>query len=314
MPVGRSFAGVTAAEWTLALLCMFRAISSLISYFAPLSGHQAAADRLLITLAEIGVGLLLLSRRVHVSDWFLQAVVTGNVLVIAWTIATAPMALGAAANLFGLVGLGAYVGIWFTARQAGLQMLLAIVVSALGVVVREDRAQFLALWVTGILTAFTLSLLLHVLMRHQARLAGLDPLTGVLTRAGLATIIDRPTATSRLRQPLSIAVLDLDGFKAVNDQQGHEAGDDMLRAVGEQLRHSTRETDVVARLGGDEFLIILGGTTAFRAEEIITRLVGHLPISASFGIAAWQPGADFDAVLRSADAAMYAQKPNRRLG
>lgn len=312
MPVGKSLAGVTAAEWTLALLCFMRAASASIAYFAPLSGHPAPSDRLFIAIAEILVGGVLLSSRIRVADWFLQATLAANIAAITWTIATAPVALGAAVNLFGLVGVGAYVGAWFTTRQAGLHMLAATVATAWALSQRPDPAQFLPLWVTGVLTAFILSLLLHVLMRHQARLAGLDPLTGVLTRSGLATIIDRPSVTSQLRQPLSIAVLDLDGFKAVNDLQGHEAGDHLLRAVGERLRQGARETDVVARLGGDEFLIILGGTPAFRANEIVARLVASLPIGASFGIAEWQTGVDFDAALRSADTAMYEHKAFNR--
>lgn len=312
MPVGKTFAGVTAAEWTLALLCFVRATSALVAFFAPFSGAPASVDRLWLAALESLVGVILLSSHIRVADWFLQATIAMNVAAVAWTIATAPQVQGAAVNLFGLVGIGTYVGAWFTARQAGLHMLAATLASAIAMAARPDPAAFLPLWITGVLTAFILSLLLHVLMRHQARLAGLDPLTGVLTRSGLASIIDRPTVTSRLRQPLSVAVLDLDGFKAINDLQGHEAGDRLLRAVGEQLRQGTRDTDVVARLGGDEFLILLGGTSAFRAEEIITRLVTLLPISASFGVAAWPTGGDFDAVLRTADAAMYSRKPQTR--
>lgn len=312
MPVGRSFAGVSAAEWTLALLCYVRATSALVAYAAPIGGHQAPRDRVAIAIVEAVIGILLLLPRVLIADWFLQATVTANVFAVGWTIATAPTSIGAAVNLFGLVGLGAYVGAWFTARQAGLHMLAATVVSAFAMAARPRPDEILPVWVTGVLTAFLLSLLLHVLMRHQARMAGLDPLTGVLTRSGLSSIIDRPAVTSRLVQPLSVVVLDLDGFKAINDAKGHEAGDQLLRVVGEQLRKSTRESDVVARLGGDEFLIILSGTPSQRAEETLARLVAGLPIPASYGVAAWPAGADFDQVLRSADTAMYAHKARER--
>lgn len=314
IPVGRSLAGMPAAVWTLGVLFLMRSLSSLIAVFAPLSGAPAPADRALIGVAFLVLGLLLFIPRLRIRDWHLQLGVLLIVITLAWLIATSPTDVRAASNLYGLVGVAVYVGAWFTTRQALLHMVMATASSAVAIAVRADARVLLAPWVTAVATCVGVMLLLHVIMRHQARTATVDHLTGVLSRTGLSAIVDRPAVAAQLRQPLSLALIDLDGFKAVNDEQGHEAGDALLREVGDLLRRETRESDVTARLGGDEFLIILGGTTAFRAHEIVGRLVARLPIGASFGIAPWGQGASFDEVLRAADEAMYAQKEQRRRG
>jgi diguanylate cyclase (GGDEF)-like protein len=117
-----------------------------------------------------------------------------------------------------------------------------------------------------------------------------------------------------------VLFLDLDRFKPVNDLLGHAAGDSVLVAVGERLRSSVRPSDVVGRLGGDEFAVLLGGaereSDAVSVVERIQRLLsvpihaaGHeLRISVSTGIALVSDGEAPDAVLRSADRAMYRAK------
>lgn len=312
IPVGRTFAGTPAAVWTLAVLCIMRGVSTLMSYVSPIAGLSTTSDRLVIGVLAILLGALLFSPRLRIADWQLQAIVLLNTLVVGWLCATAPVDLRVAVNLFGLLGLAVYVGAWFTTRQALLHMLAVTIVSAAAIGTRDGAHLLTGVWVTAIATAVGVMLLLHIIMRHQARAATVDHLTGVLSRSGLSAIVDRPAVAAQLRQPLSLALIDLDGFKAVNDAQGHEAGDALLREVGDLLRRETRESDVTARLGGDEFVIILGGTTSPRAHEIVGRLVARLPIGASYGIAPWAAGVSFDEVLRAADAAMYAQKEQRR--
>jgi len=116
-------------------------------------------------------------------------------------------------------------------------------------------------------------------------------------------------------------VVDLDRFKAVNDTHGHEAGDDVLKAVAERLAACVRMTDTVARLGGDEFTVILEGLAAPEeaaviASKIISSLAepietraGPCTIGASVGIAASLGDAvDADALLKRADDAAYTAK------
>ncbi|MCU7725015.1 GGDEF domain-containing protein [Actinoplanes sp. KI2] len=146
-----------------------------------------------------------------------------------------------------------------------------------------------------------------------------DALTGLANRALFVR-----SAEEALDGPFALLYLDLDGFKPVNDQHGHAVGDALLVEVGRVLRAETREGDLVARLGGDEFAVLMPGVTdRAEAEEVGARLAVGLAepftisgrrvvIGASVGVAVRAPDdLDLDAVVRRADAQMYAVKSTR---
>ena len=120
-----------------------------------------------------------------------------------------------------------------------------------------------------------------LLIRTQETLASTDPLTGIPNRrAYLERVADAVDAAAWGHQTV-VCLVDLDGFKAVNDAGGHAAGDAMLRAVGAALGGAVRETDTVARLGGDEFAVLADISVAFSGEMLAERLrdavarIGH---------------------------------------
>ncbi|GIM80282.1 sensor domain-containing diguanylate cyclase [Actinoplanes auranticolor] len=161
--------------------------------------------------------------------------------------------------------------------------------------------------------------------RHLAELtrqAYHDPLTGLPNRTHLLERAEQEVADAQATGGrLALLLLDLDGFKRVNDTVGHHAGDALLQAVGRRLESSLRERDVVARLGGDEFAILLArdpDATAARsaAERLHARLCEpydiegrEVRVGASIGIALFPGEADsMPALMRGADAAMYRAK------
>lgn len=159
--------------------------------------------------------------------------------------------------------------------------------------------------------------------RRLSALALQDPLTSLPNRAALEAQLDRALAAAR-RQGTALAVLmiDLDGFKPINDRHGHEVGDRVLVEVGRRLRGSARDSDFVARLGGDEFVMLserIGDVTCagLLAERVLAALRVPLPdsphIGASIGVAISIDGHD-DAttLLRRADLAMYQAKHEGR--
>ena len=166
--------------------------------------------------------------------------------------------------------------------------------------------------------------------KHQQeqleRLAHFDPLTGLPNRALLADRLQQGLARAqRARQGLAVCFMDLDGFKAVNDAHGHDAGDDLLAEVARRLQGSIRAGDTAARLGGDEFVLLLGGLHHPRECEDTARRVLHavaLPIeveghtvhvSASMGISVFpRDGCEAEQLLRQADQAMYQAKQRGR--
>ena len=165
----------------------------------------------------------------------------------------------------------------------------------------------------------------------EARLLHLsahDPLTGLPNRLlfhdRLRHALERG---HREHTPTCVLVLDLDGFKAVNDEHGHPTGDAVLVAVAERLTGVLRASDTAARLGGDEFAVVCENTERADAERLAVRLREVLPhtltpagttveVGLSIGIGSIDGGSDpedaQEAVVRQADAAMYADKARRR--
>ena len=156
-----------------------------------------------------------------------------------------------------------------------------------------------------------------------------DVLTGLPNRRALLAAL--PEAMSRARRvgrPCALLFLDMDGFKAVNDNHGHEEGDELLRQFGERLAQGVRKTDMVARLAGDEFVVVLEMLTdALHAEDTARKLLDRLKepyllrsaavtVGASIGVALHRPQdpADVDAWLARADQAMYAVKRSGKNG
>lgn len=158
-------------------------------------------------------------------------------------------------------------------------------------------------------------------LRHQVLH---DDLTGLPNRPfffdRLAHALER---AKRRSEPLAVLMLDLDGFKQVNDSFGHAVGDGVLKQVATRLESATRDSDSIARLGGDEFAVLLPATTRNSARTVVERLSGslHEPVgwneqsfrlNASIGVAYYpKDGTDADSLLRSADVAMYRAKRRR---
>lgn len=158
--------------------------------------------------------------------------------------------------------------------------------------------------------------------RELEHLARHDALTGLANRLFLNDRIERAVARAR-RTSGSVALLmiDLDGFKQVNDAHGHAVGDELLVVIANRLKDGVRETDTVARLGGDEFVVLLEDTRhPAGTSQIVDKLIaavrmpimldaGAIAVSASIGIACTpQHTGDADDLLERADAAMYAAK------
>lgn len=158
-------------------------------------------------------------------------------------------------------------------------------------------------------------------LRHQVLH---DDLTGLPNRSFFFDRLAHAMERARRRnEPLAILMMDLDGFKQVNDSCGHAVGDDVLRQVASRLEAATREGDSIARLGGDEFALLLPSTTNEGAHKVCKRLTDSLRepvasadqsfcVNASIGIANYpKDGTDADSFLRSADVAMYRAKRRR---
>ncbi|MEZ5380737.1 MAG: GGDEF domain-containing protein [Microthrixaceae bacterium] len=149
------------------------------------------------------------------------------------------------------------------------------------------------------------------------RLAATDPLTGAWNRRALLSLLDREVAHGqRTGQPLSLVYLDLRLLKQVNDQFGHQAGDDMIRSLAQGLGKGLRRGDILARVGGDEFVVVLPDVEAPAAARLLRRILESPGVPrVNAGLVEFQPGAggssmDVQEMLRRADEAMYHAKAN----
>lgn len=161
----------------------------------------------------------------------------------------------------------------------------------------------------------------HLTTKHDlAKLARFDPLTGLPNRLLLRESFQTSIRSFNGADQLAIHYLDLDGFKAINDQYGHPAGDKMLLEVARRLRSTVRADDVAARLGGDEFLLIQNVQHPDQAELLARRVSRQLSepylidgiemrVTVSVGISlAPENGVDLERLMACADAALYRSK------
>ena len=145
-------------------------------------------------------------------------------------------------------------------------------------------------------------------LREQA---GTDELTGLANLRVWNRVLDTGLARAgRSAEPLAIALLDLDRFKAINDTHGHAAGDALLRELASALEAELRPGDVLARIGGDEFGLLLPGCSSQTAAATVERLARAAPAPHTFsaGVAEWDGAETHQRLVERADSALYAAK------
>jgi diguanylate cyclase (GGDEF)-like protein len=169
-----------------------------------------------------------------------------------------------------------------------------------------------------LLVACTL-ILLRETLRHEQELARTDGLTGVANSRSFLELAGRELARAQRRQlPITMAYLDVDRLKDVNDSRGHATGDAILREIAAALRSAVREVDVVARLGGDEFAVLLPDVDGAGAPHVVDRVFERLAgvaeahacdIGFSIGVVTFVPPLPLlDDMIRTADDVMYTVK------
>ena len=164
-----------------------------------------------------------------------------------------------------------------------------------------------------------------ILYKRAVLSSQVDPLTGTNNRAAFDLAIDKEVERShRHHTPLSLAVIDIDFFKQVNDQYGHSAGDSVLRKVTEVVNETLRASDELFRYGGEEFTVILNGTDSEGATHVAERIREEIentyfdaeneriPVTVSIGISSLTTRDDAKRLFNKADAALYRAKETGR--
>jgi diguanylate cyclase (GGDEF)-like protein len=299
-------------------------LASLLLPHAPQTNLGALAVN--IAAAYVGgVTILVFSRRMPY--WMLQLAMFAGTLLITRAIYFSGRGISFYSVWYVWVSL--YSFHFFSRRQAMAHTFICGIAYA-AVLTDKHEPQAGARWLTTIGTvlivgAFTDALVRRVrreragrmaLMEQLERLAHTDELTGLPNRRALHEALTREMARSvRDHQPLSVAMIDVDDFKALNDEHGHLFGDQVLKRLSSAWSAVVRRADLLARYGGDEFVAVLRACGPAEVQVVAERLIRATPgeHSISVGTATWDGVQDLDALLSDADVQLYIAKrsPNR---
>lgn len=205
-----------------------------------------------------------------------------------------------------------YLGWFFNRGIARWTVALLLVGSATAVISRAPADTFTTWANLAIASVFCLEASGYLRHRLDDRIET-DPLTGALNRAGWARVCRQSMNDSLRRgEPLTVALIDFDDFKTINDTAGHAAGDRALVDFVASVRSQQRFTDRIARLGGDEFGLVVAGADPGRVAHRLERLRSKSTTSWSFGLAQAAPDDTVESVVERADRQLYAMKRLRR--
>lgn len=217
-----------------------------------------------------------------------------------------------------------YLVTWFSGRRLGVVISLVSAVTwfiiAEVIPVRTYPHAFIPYWNAFVRFAFFVVMVwLETSLQDAVTCAKTDPLTNIGNRRYFFEAADLEIRKlSRYRRPVTAAYIDIDNFKAVNDNFGHDAGDRILKAVAQTVKNHIRSTDIFARLGGDEFALLLPETDAESARKLIPNLhkllnenvtKNKMLVSFSIGAVTFvEPTDSVDEMIKIVDSLMYSAK------
>ncbi|MGY1815063.1 GGDEF domain-containing protein [Blastococcus sp. SYSU D00820] len=296
------------------LLALLYAVSGALcagGAMSPMSSRTPVA--LLWALAAVGFGgaALLAALRHRLSTTGVHAavfLVSALIALLAWRSATAVGIVGLSPAM---VAIGFFAAHFLSAPAARVHVGLLLAMTTAGAAAAAPGG-FANAWIAVVVSTAAMA-------EAQARIAGrlhtaaaTDPLTGLANRRAWEAEAARSLAhAARTGEPLTVAVLDLDGFKEINDEDGHSAGDLLLQSLARQWSGELRGADLLGRYGGDEFVLCLPGTDARSAGELLTRLHASHPAAWSAGTATARPEDSLHDVLVRADEDLYRHKRSR---
>ncbi len=294
----------------LALVYALGGLLCLASACCPLAPDSPVA--LFRVLA--GVGVVAAAAVLVLGRWWPAVVVH-----VAFVVFGALVALVAARSVtpVGVVGLGPvliaaslYAAHSF-ATTTGRVLVLLLGAAATGGAIASPAGGFTIPWVISLIATLGVFEVHGLLIVRLRAAATTDPLTGVANRRTWDEAAARALRAATSRRTMTVAIIDLDGFKQVNDTLGHAAGDAVLRELTAGWKPLLRSDDLVGRYGGDEFVLSLPGTDQEGAAALVARLRDRHPMAWSVGISSSRDGDSLDVVMARADADLYAQKRSR---
>jgi diguanylate cyclase (GGDEF)-like protein len=298
---------------TLALLFLLGGVAGLLATLGAEPDGSARATMAVLSGSAIVAGVVSFRWGARWPRLVFHAAVLASSVIIVAAVTVSPDAVAAVVigSLVGLIAINACY--FFSLPLFVVHLIVALTSVTTALALRDDVALPTALAIDAAvigLSAVTRGLVV------RASTASRDPLTGLANRRGFDSALHAlMTTAARIGEPLSAALLDLDHFKAINDLQGHDAGDRVLRRVAQVWGKALPTTAVLARHGGDEFALLLPGLSGPAALELVSRIrAPHPTIGMSCGVAEHRAGDSAAQLMRRADLALYTVKSAGRGG
>ena len=299
------------AASVIGVLYGFGGIGCLLGATFPMSPDLAIGLSQFLGIVGLTVAPVILRLRRYLTIASLNAaLVTVTILVSAL--------VGSTGSAVGVVLPGVYymfialvAAYFFPPLQARVHACLAVGGFSAGVLA-SGVPNLLVPWFVTSAVVLGAAELLRRLVAQLHEQAALDPLTGLANRAYFQLAAEREIALAiRGRARFSVALLDLDDFKAVNDTHGHVAGDALLSELAAAWQAQLRQADLIARYGGDEFALIMPDTGPDEAINVLERLRAAHCARWSAGVATWDDDTDLSQLLQRADQNLYHAKNTR---
>jgi diguanylate cyclase (GGDEF)-like protein len=294
--------------WTLAVLGVSGALAMGLAVLFPVASHTPVRLQLALIACALVLAGALVRFSAHVRPWMLHVILAGRTVLLAVVVAAAVTEPAAMAAALLYVWGAIYAALFFSRRAARAHTGLMLV--AYGAATLLGRAPAGAtVWMVTAATVWVAASVLSDLsapLREQARS---DALTGLLNRTGFAQAAAREGAIAQRQGTTpTLAVIDLDDFKLVNDLGGHASGDRLLVDLARAWRSTLRPGDLLARYGGDEFVLLLPDTSEAQARATLQRLADAHPGRWTVGLVAWAPTEALEDAIARADAILYEAK------
>jgi len=305
----------SSAAIVVALLYGFGGIGCLLSAWFPMSPYIAVGLSQVFGTVGLVVAPLLLAFRRHVGSVTLNGALAAATVMVSILVASTGAAVGVVLTgvfYMCIALIGAY---FFPSLQARAQACLTVSGFSAGTIA-SGVPNLVAPWFVITVAVLGAAEMVRHFVTQLRQQAALDPLTGLANRAYFRLAAERELALAsrgrgRGRRRFSVALLDLDGFKAVNDTYGHVAGDTLLTELAGAWQAQLRRGDLLARYGGDEFALIMPDTGHDDAVRILERLRTAHRAPWSAGVATWEDDTSLDQLMRRADHNLYHAKDTR---